>query len=227
MLEQTWSDEQKRAFLREIMWLYRRRGTPAGIAKLVELHTGVKSPRVIEHYPAWRERVAGKDEAAGAGVAFADHQARLQAWLNAPGIESHEPFMKLAEPRHHFSIWLPGYALADQERHDALHHLLAGYIPAHTHYTLRRLPERGFRLSYARKDGSQTPGVIVGVDAVLGSPPDWRVSPGVAPERRLGIGTLLPAAAGPVGIFQLGSGPLRRPPRRHSNCSSCHDREEG
>jgi len=217
-LEQTWTEAQKRAFLRQIMWLYRRRGTPAGIARLVELHTGIKSPRVIEHYPAWR------DGAAGAG----SPQAHLQTWLNAPGIESHgEPGLKMLEPRHHFSIWLPGYTLAGEERLQALHRLLLAYIPAHTHYTLRRLPERGFRLPHARDRRPPTPGSVVGVDIVLGSPPVWRVSPGVSPERRLGIGTLLPDAAGPVAVFQLGRGPLRRPPRRRSNCTSCHDREEG
>jgi len=228
-LEQTWSEAQKRAFLREIMWLYRRRGTPVGIAKLVALHTGFPSTRVIEHYPAWRERVSGGDEVSGAGVAFGEQQQRLRDWLNAPGIESHgEPNLKKDEPRHHFTILLPGYTLADKDRLDALHRLLAAYIPAHTHYTLRRLPERGFRLSrpLPGPGGSRTPGVIVGVDTVLGSPPNWRVSPDVEPERRLGIGTLLPAAAGPVGVFQLGSGPLRRPPRRRSICSSCQDREE-
>lgn len=226
VLEQTWSEEQKRAFLREVMWLYRRRGTPAGIARLVELHTGAR-PRVIEHYATWRKRVADTGEPPEVGQAFAEQQERLRAWLNAPGIESFDdPALKEAEPQHHFSIWLPAYTLTDDDRLEALHRLLLAYIPAHTHYTLRRLPQRGFRLPYAR-DGVWTPGIIVGVDTVLGSLPDWRVSPGVEPERRLGIGTLLPAAAGPVGVFQLGSGPLRRPPRRRPVCSSCRKHQEG
>lgn len=224
MLEQSWSEAQKRAFVREIMFLYRWRGTPKGIARLVELHTGVKSPQVIEHYPAWRELVL-EDAAAGQMLTLTERQKRLRDWLNAPGIESYDlPGLKTAEPRHHFTILLPGYVLDDDDRLEALHRLLEAYIPAHTHYTLRRLPAHGFRLSYGRGDESDnhTPGLIVGVDIVLGSLPDWRVSPEVEPALRLGIGTLLPAAPAPSGVFQLG-GPLRRSPRFRSVSSSCQD----
>jgi phage tail-like protein len=225
LLEQTWSEAQKRAFLRQIMYLYRWRGTLKGIVKLVELHTGVPSPRVIEHYAAWRAVVVGEGVTTDAEI-LKESQVRLRDWLNAPGIEAFDaPALKQAEPRHHFTILLPGYALANSDRLATLHRLLEAYIPAHTHYTLRRLPDRGFRLSYTRADAanSRTPGVIVGLDTVLGSPSQWRVSPEMEPERRLGTGTVLPAAAGPQGLFQLGGVVLRRPPHRRSICPSCQN----
>jgi len=219
LLEESWSEGQRRAFLRDVLWLYRRQGTPAGIARLVQLHARLpQPPRVIEHYPAWRngEAEAGSPE------------AQVQAWLLASGVESHDNdgALKLAEPRHHFTIHLPGRLLDDAGRLEALHRLLLAAIPAHTHYTLRRLPQHGFRLSRALSMNVRTPAVVVGVDTVLGSLPDWRVSPGMTPERRLAVGTLLPPAARPRAAFQLGE-PLRRPPRRRSVCSSCQDREEG
>jgi phage tail-like protein len=202
LLEAGWTDRQRRAFLGNIMQLYRWRGTRQGIELLVRLHTGLEAPlpRVIEHYRA-------------------GSSPDLQNWLNAPGLDP----LGLQEPQLHFSILLPGYLLADAEGTAALRKLLDAFIPAQTHYTLRRLPGSGFRIYHQQGK----PGVLLGVDTLLGEPRPWQLPPDTEPDSLLDVNTLLPESPLPRGVaLQLGRSRLSRRVTARRPCRSCRKPEE-
>jgi phage tail-like protein len=202
VFEAGWTDEQRRAVLQNIMQLYHWRGTRKGIELLVRLHTGLQPPlpRIIEHY-------RGRGSAA------------LQDWLQAPGIAPRG----LKEPLLHISVLLPAYILADEQQVAALRGLLDAFIPAHTHYSLRGLPGNGFRL-----DGRPgKPGVLVGVDTLVGKLRPWQLPPDTTPQGLLDVSTLLPEAPLPRGVaIQLGRTRLRRRRMTVRPCSPCGKPEE-
>ena len=47
-LEEDWKEEKKRQFIQEAYSLYKQKGTPSGIEKLIEIYTG-KKPVLLEH----------------------------------------------------------------------------------------------------------------------------------------------------------------------------------
>jgi phage tail-like protein len=118
-LERSWSDGQRRAFLQNLMKLYRWRGTVAGLRLLLRLHTGLSDPMpgIVEHFR-------------GIGT------VPLERWLGpAPD----------ADQAHHFTILLPSYQIDTAEKRATIARLVDAAIPAHTHYTLRTV-RRGMRL---------------------------------------------------------------------------------
>ncbi|MBE9592207.1 MAG: phage tail protein I, partial [Proteobacteria bacterium] len=47
-LEEEWPEEKKREFIQQASLLYKRKGTPDGIRKFIEIYTG-KTPIILEH----------------------------------------------------------------------------------------------------------------------------------------------------------------------------------
>jgi phage tail-like protein len=116
MLEQSWNEAQRRAFLKNVVELYRKRGTVRGLKLLLRLHAGLKEPmpQIVEH--------------------FRDTADSLQDWLG-----------RLPDAPHHFSVLLPATAIDTPEKRAAIERLIDAFKPAHTHYALRPV-HAGLRL---------------------------------------------------------------------------------
>lgn len=110
-LEQSWSEAQRRAFLKEIVDLYRWRGTVRGLRRLLQLHANLADPmpQIVEHFR-------------GVG------QPALETWLGAPP-EGDAP--------HHFSVLLPAYTIDTPDKRAVVQRLIDANKPAHTHFSLR------------------------------------------------------------------------------------------
>ncbi|MGD2205985.1 MAG: phage tail protein [Anaerolineae bacterium] len=181
-LEQSWSEAQRRAFLIEIVELYRWRGTIRGLRRLLQLHANLQEPmpQIVEHYRG----IGGE---------------ALDTWLGeAPA----------GDACHHFSVLLPASAIDTPERRAAVERLLNASKPAHTHYTLRpiypglRLGSamiRGAALGLDSLLGSHTPwrlpdateqNGILGARTVLPAPPRPRAVAVQLGRTRLGAAQL-------------------------------------
>jgi phage tail-like protein len=127
ILEQSWSEAQRRAFLKEIVDLYRWRGTVRGLRRLLQLHADLSEPmpQIVEHFR-------------GVG------QPMLETWLGSPP-EGDAP--------HHFSVLLPAYTIDTPDKRAVVERLIDGNKPAHTHFELRAV-KPGLRVGTATIRGS-------------------------------------------------------------------------
>ncbi|QDG52265.1 phage tail protein I [Persicimonas caeni] len=113
-----WDDATRRAFLREVADLHRRRGTVGGLRRIVQLHCGLaRPPQIIEHF---RGRLHDK----------------LRRWLDSPEVDA----------AHHFSVYVPAAAVATDEKRLTLRRLISQHAPAHTHFDIVGV-EPGVRLA--------------------------------------------------------------------------------
>jgi phage tail-like protein len=104
-----WPEATRREMVAEAIAMYRRRGTVAGLRRMLQWHTGVAepSPAIIEHF-----RVREPIFIAGGPL--------------AP-----------TAPAHAFTIVLPAAAASDDTARARLERVIAAAIPAHTRYDLR------------------------------------------------------------------------------------------
>jgi phage tail-like protein len=179
--EPSWPLERRRAYLREAVWLYRIRGTPAGIARALELYTG-RPPILVEH---WLDRPAMRPALGRAGYV-------LGLGTLGPAVDA----VGDAGRAHRFTVYVESDDPALDETLLAMARRIVDTTrPAHTSYDIRVLRAGatvgdgrvGFDLILG---GRQAPGLALGgcevmppglgagatlgVDAVLGSPrPDY------------------------------------------------------
>jgi hypothetical protein len=113
--------------LKEIVDLYRWRGTVRGLRRLLQLHTGLPEPmpQLVEHFR-------------GVG------QPALETWLGPPP-EGDAP--------HHFSVHLPAYTIDTPDKRAVVQRLIDANKPAHTHFSLRPV-KPGLRLGTPTIRGS-------------------------------------------------------------------------
>ena len=126
-LEQTWSEAQRRAFLQNVVTLYRWRGAICGLRLLLQLHANLYEPmpQIVEHFR-------------GAG------QTELETWLGQP---------TEGDAAHHFTVLLPAQAIDSPDKRAVVTRLIDAYTPAHTHFSLRPVAP-GLRLGTATRRGS-------------------------------------------------------------------------
>jgi len=155
--------DEQRKLLHRVTALYDRRWTPAGVAELVHVYTGVR-PRIIE---AWRERHVwqlGVDSALGfdtglgvenpAGLIVPDPAVpgsgsaacdcspdRVvigSAVVGASGPLTHDEFGTplFAETAHRFIVSVPAYQAPESFIRDAIRRVIDREKPAHTDYAL-------------------------------------------------------------------------------------------
>ncbi|MFF0739579.1 phage tail protein [Streptomyces sp. NPDC004111] len=148
-----------RELLSEVPESYRRRGTPGGIARALEIHTGARPLLLLEEF---RTR----------GVWQLDGPSRLGTdTVLAPPGRSADPFEATA---HRFTAVLPGWALDPAARRRAAA-VLEAEKPAHTAVHPCFVEPR-FRVGIQAR---------LGVDAIVAGPPAAHVlelAPGPAPE---------------------------------------------
>jgi phage tail-like protein len=179
---------RRRDLLRHAGELYRRRGTPRGLRRHVELATGIE-PLVLEHFRLRRWLFAGSSAAGEASVLWGDAvMRRLQLdrfsrigefQLLDTGDPLRDPFHRLA---HAFTVFVPAPAArrADVSA-DTIAAIVQAAKPAHAEGDVV-LVEPRFRI------GTQA---RVGLDTIVARPPS-----GVVEGRaRLGVDSVLDVSA--------------------------------
>ena len=169
----SWPLDKRRRLLGEAVALYRRRGTPAGLARYIEIYTG-RRPEIVEAFalrPGSAVYTLG-DDALGCIPLTPESDASASRADNHPGA-------------HHFTL----YAYLDDSDDDGVaasvvHRIVDRERPAHTSYDLRIV-------SPDARVGIQS---RVGLDLVLGHGLNTDATlGGTAPAPRLGSGPPLSA----------------------------------
>ena len=157
----SWPLARRRALVAEACDLYRRRGTPAGIVRYVEIYAGIR-PVITE---AFRER---PDRAAKAGSAVLGSSFGIGLGQATAAPPDEELFRAYA---HRFTVHLPLPDACDRDRIvPVVERIVATCKPAHTSHELRIVA------ADARLDVQST----VGVDLIAGARPvrGTRLGPG-------------------------------------------------
>lgn len=176
-LDEAWPEEKKRTLVQEAATLYKMKGTPSGISRLIELYIG-KAPVITEHFKMGKPAVlGGKFQLAGNSIVVRTPvrgfrlgsdailgQTTLWDKVQAP----EDPFLPQA---FHFTILLDMSPTEFKQIQPGLVRVVDDAKPAHTtyHFRLNRASgakqgtsiEVDFRLNGYRP-------VRVGVDCILG-----------------------------------------------------------
>ncbi|MCH8988031.1 MAG: hypothetical protein IIA92_04410 [Chloroflexi bacterium] len=196
-LEKSWTEDQRRKAIKNIVTLYRWRGTIYGLRMLLQLHCRLEEPmpQVVEHF---RGENLGVDQSEGQAVS-----AAMRLWLGQPS----------GDPSVHFTVVLPENTIDTDEKRYIVQRLIEANKPAHTRHSLRPLVA-GVRLS------SETScGAALGIDARLGSPKDWVLPEEDGTDMPLIGGNVLPSSPSPSAALILGQTRLRS---SRYGISACH-----
>lgn len=144
-LEEDWQEEKKRQLIQEAYSLYKQKGTPSGIERLIEIYTG-KKPVLLEHSKIEKPMVLRENgdlklginsfliETPLTGLRLGDEAILGRIVLQDSVRSPEDPFLATA---HRFTIMLD---LSDDEKirfEKQLRRILDDEKPAHTMYTLR------------------------------------------------------------------------------------------
>lgn len=177
-LEEQWLEAQKRLLIAEAYHLYRLKGTPAGIIKLVEIYTG-KAPRILEHAAMGAPLVLGKEFRLGIsgllartpirGFRLGDDSILGRVALRDEAYSPADPFLPMA---HRFTVLLDLSEAEFGRYREGLVRLLDAEKPADTSYHLRNIQETPGGIGAivginTRVDGYRA--MNIGVDSILGS----------------------------------------------------------
>jgi phage tail-like protein len=156
VLDERWSESARRTAIREAIWLWRFRGTIAGLSRLIAIYLGV-DPLLIEK---WRMRGVGGIGAEGAPNSNAILGAgfRVGGEIGDPEVS---PISGSADDAfdthaHRFSVMIP--AALSQEQFEVVGHILEVHRPAHTMFDV-------CTASGGMRVGS---GLHVGLTAIIG-----------------------------------------------------------
>ena len=230
-LEQVWTEAQRRAFLQNIVELYRWRGTIRGMRLMLQLHANLQEPmpQIVEYYrgigqpdlETWSGRSSTPRSCAQTKCCpekqalNAEDAMILKNWLGQPP-EGDAP--------HHFGVLLPAFAVDTEEKRAIIVRLIDGNKPAHTHFSIRPV-SRGLRLGSTTIRGS-----ALGLDSLLGGHPQWRLpaqSPRFDEDSVLAVSTALPPATAPRSVsVRLGVTRLGEPQLGCRICAPCVVGEE-
>lgn len=144
-LEEDWQEEKKRQLIQEAYSLYKQKGTPSGIERLIEIYTGNK-PVLLEHSKIEKPMVLRENgdlklginsfliETPLTGLRLGDEAILGKIVLQDSVQSSIDPFLPMA---HRFTVTLD---ISDDEKvlfEKQLRTILDEEKPAHTMYTLR------------------------------------------------------------------------------------------
>lgn len=144
-IEEDWQEEKKRQLIQEAYLLYKQKGTPSGIKRLIEIYTG-KKPVILEDSKIKKPMVLRENGKLALGInsllietPFSGLRLGNEAILGRITLRDsirspEEPFLSMA---HRFTITLD---LSDDEKiffEKQLRRILDVEKPAHTTYNLR------------------------------------------------------------------------------------------
>lgn len=194
VFDPAWSEERLRRILAALPELYRRRGTPGGLARALELITGF-APALVEpiQEPAWgavgQARLSEVRLFSRARQRFRVGRSGLgQAPLRSFGTVEQDPYLALA---HQVEVQLPAAAAAELGADRALS-LVRTLLPAHVQGKVR-IGQTHATLGHAS---------VLGIDTLLGPPP----APVLGQNVRLSRASILwPGRRGPWWGIPLGT----------------------
>ncbi len=141
-LEEDWPEERKRQFIVEASALYKLKGTPEGIKRLIELYTG-KRPLILEHSREGKPVVLGGAFRLGVssilvrtpvrGFRLGDDSIIGRVALRDSVQSPEDPFLPLV---HRFTVFLNLSAEEFNLYEQGLRRILDDEKPAHTEYRL-------------------------------------------------------------------------------------------
>lgn len=163
-LDQRWSEASQREILREAIWLFRFRGTVAGLKKFIQIYLR-REVSIIEHY-----------QVRGLGGAFVGESDALQAnsilgagfriggklgeeqsqLLNTETFEPLDVIDAISIHAHKFSVIIP--LVLSREQQSVVEHILEIHRPAHTLFDICSV-DAGMRLGT---------GLHIGLTSVVG-----------------------------------------------------------
>jgi phage tail-like protein len=154
-----------RDLLAELPALYERLGTPAGVARVAEIHTGVR-PTIAEDFAARRIWMLGVSSTLGfdTGLLAEDPSGIVlgDSVTGASGPEDRELWgSALFRPTaHRFTVLFPATCECEEASAEGLRRVLDAEKPAHTEYRLCVVEPR-LRVGFQ---------ATLGVDAIVGGP---------------------------------------------------------
>lgn len=179
-LEEGWPEDKKRQFIQQAVTLYKLKGTPVGIGKLLEIYTGKKT-FIIEHAKAGKPLVLSERGTFKLGIDSVLSQTPIRGFrlgkdailgrvaLRDVALTPEDPFISLANQ---FTVVVdlsPGEVTRYEK---GLKRIIDEEKPAHTAYNLRVIREmrlgRGMYVGISTRVASYQP-LHLGVDAVIGS----------------------------------------------------------
>ncbi len=150
MIDHRWSEQVQRCLIENAIWLFRFRGTVAGLKRFLEIALGFEVI-IIEHF-----RLRGIGGAMLGGTSEAVSNAVLGGGFriggavagDGPGASSPAaiPADAFATHAHRFSVVIPGVLSSEQQ--DVVRHILKVHRPAHTLYDICTV-ETGLRVGIA------------------------------------------------------------------------------
>ncbi len=177
-LEEGWPEEKKRILVREAFTLYKKKGTPEGMRRFIEIVTGER-PVIVEHARMGKPMVLGSKFNLGVdsmifqspvkGLLLGGDSILRRVALRNVVQSLEDPFLPVAN---RFTIIINA-SVKDSERYKkSLEHILHELKPAHTRYYLRFFEEtrfgRGNYLGINARLGDILP-IRLGDDMRLGS----------------------------------------------------------
>jgi phage tail-like protein len=130
-LDDRWSESARRTLVAEAACLFRKRGTKAGLERLLSIYLGEGRPaRIVELFQVRGQGQGAVGSAVGGGGLRVGGAAAV-AWSEAGSSVSADAFARTA---HRFSVVVPAVLDDGQER--AVRDLLEEHKPAHTAYEL-------------------------------------------------------------------------------------------
>ncbi|CAG0963572.1 MAG: phage tail protein I [Candidatus Methanoperedens sp.] len=144
-LEEGWKEEKKREFIRRASFLYKFKGTPSGIEKLIEIYTG-KKPLIVENWKTGKPLVLDGKSSFILGMNSLLLQTPVRGFrlgydsiLGRVALREvvqlpEDPFLPIA---HSFTVVLDLSNEEFEEYGDGLSRILNDEKPAHTSFNLR------------------------------------------------------------------------------------------
>jgi len=177
-LEEDWTEDKKRQFIREAPTLYKLKGTPDGIRKLTEIYTG-KIPVILEHSKMGKPMVLGGQFRLGInsmliqtplrGFRLGDDSILGRVALRDKVQSPEDPFLPMA---YRFTVIVDLGPEEFRRYEKGLRQILNDEKPAHTVYNLRVVREMrvgmGTYVGINTRVGDYRP-LQIGVDSILGT----------------------------------------------------------
>lgn len=179
-LEEDWPEVKKRQFIREASTLYKRKGTPFGMERLIEIYTG-KRPLILEHSRIGKPMVLSEKGVFKLGIDSLLTQTPIRGFrlgddsiLGRVAIRDvvqspEDPFLPMA---YRFTIILDLSAEEVTRYEKGLKRIIDEEKPAHTAYSLRIIKKMrtgmGAYVGISTRIADYKP-VHLGVDSTVGS----------------------------------------------------------